>query len=79
MQFVGVDATAFGEDDESISFLADLGVTYSQVVDPDGDFAAEVEITELPATLVVDADGDIVYFHQGQVSYDELTDQLADL
>lgn len=79
VQFVGVDATGFGEDDASISFLADLGVTYAQYVDPDGEFAAAVEITELPATLVVDADGDVAYFHQGQVSYDQLTDQLADL
>lgn len=79
VRFVGVDATGAGDDAESISFLADLGVTYEQFVDPDGEFAAEVEVTELPATLVVDVDGNIVFFHQGQVSYDELTGQLAEL
>ncbi len=78
-RFVGVDATGFDDDGESVEFLADLGVTYPQYVDPDGEFAAEVEITELPATLVVDADGKVAYFHQGQVSYDDLTDQLVDL
>ncbi len=79
VRFVGVDATGFDDDDESVDFLADLGVTYPQFVDPDGEFAAEVEITELPATLVVDAAGKVAYFHQGQVSYDDLTDQLVDL
>jgi len=79
VRFLGVDATGFGEDDESLEFLADLGVTYSQFVDSDGVFAADVQVTELPATLVVDDEGDVVFFHQGQVSYDELSDHLADL
>ena len=79
MRFVGVDETGFGEDAESVAFLADLGVTYDQFVDPDGEFSAEVDVTELPATLIVDEDGDIAWRHQGQVSYDELVDRLSDL
>jgi thiol-disulfide isomerase/thioredoxin len=79
VRFIGIAETGFGEDDESVEFLAGLGVTYEQYVDTDGALAAEVEVTELPATLVVDADGDIAWRHQGQVSYDELVERLADL
>lgn len=78
VRFVGVDATGFRDDGESLEFLAGLGVTYEQFVDPDGMFAAAVAITELPATLIVDTDGDVQFFHQGQVSYDELAEQLAE-
>lgn len=79
VRFIGVDETGFGEDARSVEFLADLGVTYEQFVDPDGELSAEVAVTELPATLVVDADGEIAWSHQGQVTYDELVDRLADL
>lgn len=77
VRFIGVDATGFGDDSESIEFLDDLGVTYEQYVDPDGKFSAGLEITELPATLVVDADGGVRLFRQGQVTYDELAEELS--
>lgn len=79
VRFVGIDETGFGEHEESAEFLAELGVTYEQYVDDDGVLAAEVEVTELPATLIVDADGDIAWRHQGQVTYDELTERLRAL
>ena len=79
VRFIGVDETGFREDGESVEFLADLGVTYEQFVDPDGAFMAEVEVTELPATLIIDAEGEIAWRHQGRVSYDELVERLADL
>jgi thiol-disulfide isomerase/thioredoxin len=79
VRFIGIDATGFGEDADSRSFLADLGVTYEQYVDTDGTFATEVEVTELPATLVLDGDGAVVFFEQGRVSLDELVTQLARL
>ena len=79
VRFVGIDETGFGEDERSVEFLADLGVTYDQYVDPDGALSGELEVTELPATLIVDAEGAIVWFHQGQVTYDELVDRLTAL
>jgi cytochrome c biogenesis protein CcmG/thiol:disulfide interchange protein DsbE len=79
VRFVGVDATGFGEDGESVVFLADLGVTYEQYVDPDGELSAELDITEMPATLVVNPEGEVAWFRQGQVRYDQLADRLADL
>jgi cytochrome c biogenesis protein CcmG, thiol:disulfide interchange protein DsbE len=79
VRFVGVDATGFGETTESIDFLADLGVTYEQYVDTDGELSAELDITEMPATLIVDGEGEVSWFRQGQVSYDQLAERLAEL
>ena len=79
VRFVGVDATGFGEDRESVEFLAALGVTYEQYVDTDGEFSAELDITEMPATLVVDGQGEVAWFRQGEVSYDQLAERLAEL
>ena len=79
VRFVGVDATGFGEDGESVDFLTGLGVTYEQYVDRDGALSAELEITQMPATVVVDGEGEVAWFRQGQVSYDQLVDRLAEL
>ena len=79
VRFVGVDATGFGETTESVDFLADLGVTYEQYVDTDGELSAELDITEMPATLIVDGEGEVSWFRQGQVSYDQLAERLAEL
>jgi thiol-disulfide isomerase/thioredoxin len=79
VRFLGIDETGFGEDERSVEFLADLGVTFEQYVDTDGALSTELEVTELPATLIVDAEGTIVWLHQGEVSYDELVERLADL
>jgi cytochrome c biogenesis protein CcmG/thiol:disulfide interchange protein DsbE len=79
VQFVGVDATGFGEDSASVAFLADLDITYEQYVDPDGELSAELGITQMPATLVVGGNGEVAWLHQGQVTYDELVERLSDL
>jgi thiol-disulfide isomerase/thioredoxin len=79
VRFVGVDATGFGEHTESVDFLADLGVTYEQYTDTDGALSAELDITAMPATFVVDGDGEVAWLRQGQVSYDELAERLAGL
>ena len=58
--------------EESVAFLDELGVTYDQFVDADGALAEDLEISELPATVVLDADGEIAVRHTGAMSYDEL-------
>ena len=70
VRFVGVD-DGFAPA-ESVAFLDDFGVTYDQFVDADGALAEELEISGLPATVVLDADGEIVARESGALSYDEL-------
>jgi cytochrome c biogenesis protein CcmG, thiol:disulfide interchange protein DsbE len=75
IRFVGIDEGF--EPAESVAFLDDLGVTYDQFVDTDGTFAEELEVTELPSTVVVGADGDVLLHHTGALSYDDLVAALA--
>lgn len=79
VRFIGIDATGSDDDDASVAYLAELGVTYEQYVDPDGELTEELRITELPATVIIDTAGDIVVTHQGELTFDELTDHLAAL
>lgn len=79
IRFIGVDASGSDDDQESIRFLADLGVTYEQLTDRNGELSAGLEITELPATVVVDASGEVALIHQGRLTRDELIRELVDL
>ena len=77
MRFVGLDEGF--EPGESVAFLDELGVTYEQFIDTGGAFAAELEIAELPSTVIVDADGAVALHHTGALSYDDLIAALTDL
>lgn len=77
VRFVGVDE---GFDPEaSVRFLAELGVSYEQFVDVDGKLAEELAVAELPATFVVDADGEIVVRHTGEISAELLAGAVGDV
>jgi thiol-disulfide isomerase/thioredoxin len=77
VRFIGVDEGFVPAD--SVAFLGELGVTYDQFVDDDGAFADRLEISELPATVVIDDDGDVVLRHLGALAYDDLVATLADV
>lgn len=64
--FVGVD-----EKDRpapAVKLLGDHGVTYPQVMDPDGRFARALGFSGVPDTIAVDAAGHVVYRHKGQLT-----------
>lgn len=77
VQFLGVDtrdSTA-----QAAAFLANTGVTYPNVVDPDGDLLAHLRLPGLPVTLLLDADGRVAGKHIGQLKQSSLDDLLARL
>ena len=75
VRFVGVD---IGEDAaDAQAFLDELGVTFEQYADVDGELSDALGVAALPVTIVVD-DGDIVERHVGPMSADELDGALAD-
>jgi cytochrome c biogenesis protein CcmG, thiol:disulfide interchange protein DsbE len=53
-------------------FVERLGITYDLATDPDGDLYGDVRAFGMPTTLLVDADGMIVYRHTGPLDAAEL-------
>ena len=74
--FLGINV----QDAESnaLDFLAELDVTYDQVRDPMAEYFTAVGGFGMPTTLLVDADGRIVYRHTGAIEADQLDDLLVD-
>ncbi len=70
VRFVGVDT----KDDphSAAAFLADVGVTYPQLVDPDGQLLADLRIPGLPVTVALDADGRVIKRHVGPLTRESL-------
>lgn len=57
VSFVGVN---IGDDaDQATEFLDEVGVTFGQYLDPDGSVQTGLAATQLPVTVVIDADGEI--------------------
>ena len=77
VRFVGVDVQDNRED--ALAFLDETGVSYDNVADPrqqDG-FYGEVGGRGMPTTLLVDADGTVVWRHTGPVTEQQVLDLVA--
>lgn len=74
VQFVGVDTR---DGPPSADFLRDVGVTYPQLADVDGDLLKQLRIPGLPVTLILGSDGAIVDKHIGALEGADLEDLLA--
>ena len=61
--FLGVDTR--DDPQGAVDFLTEVGVTYPQVVDWDGDLLAHLRIPGLPVTVILDAQGKIIAKHVG--------------
>jgi cytochrome c biogenesis protein CcmG/thiol:disulfide interchange protein DsbE len=77
VQFVGVDT----RDDpaSAAGYLPEVGVTYPQLVDPDGQLLEHTRIPGLPVTLLLDEHGVEVARHVGPLTPADLTELLNEL
>ncbi len=73
-RFVGVDTE--DEPDSAKGFLAAVGVHYPQVIDDRGDLH-HLGGTGIPATLILNARGRVVFTHRGQRRERDLAASLA--
>lgn len=65
-----------GDDaDPAATYLDEIGVTFPQYLDPDGDLTTELRITGLPATVFVRADGSYTV-HAGALDEAELLTEI---
>ena len=60
------------------AFVDELGITYDLAADPSGEFYRDVDAFGMPTTLLVDADGMIVYRHTGILDADGLRELVAE-
>ena len=72
--FIGVDSR--DERSAALGFLADVGVSYPQVIDANARFAASVGTMGIPFTEIVDASGSVVYRQFGTISPEMLRSAL---
>lgn len=75
MQFLGVNTQDTTE--AAAAFLPDVGVTYPQLIDIDGNLLDHLRIPGLPVTVLLHPDGSIAAQHIGQLTPDTLEDLLA--
>ena len=77
VQFLGVNTQDTTE--AAAGFLGKAGVTYPQLVDPDGKLLDFLRVPGLPVTVVLDADGRIAGRHIGQLRAESIEALLANL
>jgi thiol-disulfide isomerase/thioredoxin len=75
--FVGV-AVADRVDD-ALDLVEQTGVTYRLAADPTGEVFATSGATLLPATMVLDGEGEVFRRFTGEIDEDDLLDVLAEL
>ncbi len=75
--FLGVDT----KDDprRAGAFLQEVGVTYPQVVDIDGELLSYTRTPGLPVTIVLEADGQVSGRHVGQLTKERLSELVEDV
>lgn len=77
VRFVGVNQGDGG--DAAAEFLDEVGVTFDQYLDPDGELTNALRVAGLPATFVLDANGDVVTVHNGVLDADGVRELVAEL
>jgi cytochrome c biogenesis protein CcmG/thiol:disulfide interchange protein DsbE len=77
VRFVGVNQGDAG--DAAAEFLDEVGVTFDQYLDPNGELTNALRVTGLPATFVIDADGTVVDVHNGALDPDGIRALVAEL
>lgn len=64
--------------DDALALVEQTGVTYRTAQDPDASVISALGGTVLPTTVLLDADGEVVATHNGELDADELRSLLAD-
>ncbi len=75
VSFVGM--STMDDSEAAGAFLRDVGVTYPQVVDVDGQLLDHLRIPGLPVTVVLDQRGFVATRHVGPLTHDTLRQLIA--
>jgi len=77
VEVVGINVGDSGPD--AAELVDELGLSFTQVLDPNATVQQALRITGMPSTIFVDADGEILQVHAGELETEELETLLADL
>ncbi len=77
LEFLGVNVAE--DAGKASTLIEELGLTFPQAVDPDGDLSAELEVVGLPSTVFATPDGEVVEIHTGPLSEEDLVRRIAEL
>jgi cytochrome c biogenesis protein CcmG, thiol:disulfide interchange protein DsbE len=74
VRFVGINV---GEDPaDAQEFIDEVGATYDQFADLDGDVSVALSATSMPVTIVIDGDGAVTTRHLGPLDQDGLNEAI---
>jgi thiol-disulfide isomerase/thioredoxin len=76
VNFLGVNIG--DEATDAAAFLSELGITFPQALDVDGELTAALGTASLPVTIVLDEDGAISTRHVGPMDQTDLEDAIAE-
>jgi thiol-disulfide isomerase/thioredoxin len=74
VRFVGINVG--DPPDVALDLMAELDLGFEQLSDRSSDVSAELDVTSMPTTFFVDADGTIVERHAGAMTESDLRAQL---
>jgi thiol-disulfide isomerase/thioredoxin len=77
VDIVGINVGDAGPD--AAELVEELGLSFTQALDPNATVQQALRITGMPSTIFVDADGEILQIHAGELEADELETLLSDL
>ena len=72
VQFIGISIEGPRNKAKVKPFIRSLGVEYPVLRDSDSSVMARLRVTAVPTLLIVNADNEILYFHEGYKSGEEV-------
>lgn len=73
VQFIGINVDGTRNLPKVKPFAHSLKIAYPVLLDENSDLMARLKVTAMPTVLIVNADDEIVFFHQGYRPGDEKT------
>lgn len=75
---IDVLAVNVGDDPQRIrAYLADMGIEVPVAIDPIGDLLTALDVSSVPATILFDEHGDVLWQHLGAVTTDQVESALT--
>lgn len=72
VKFIGISIDGPRNKAKVKPFIKSLGVDYTVLLDSDSSVMARLRVTAVPTLLIVNSDNEIVYFHEGYKSGEEV-------